>query len=244
MDIASGIYCIRNTVSDRRYVGSAVNITQRWRSHRSLLRMGRHHSRVLLRSWNKHGEEAFVFEVLEYVEDKTLLVAREQHWIDALNSACPVTGFNAAPKAGSALGFKHTDETRALMSRVRKGRRKSEVGRQNIRNALIIRNKSPEMRARVRASKLALYANFPERKEALLQQTARMWQKRRETGTMRGMYHTTPETRKKQSLAKKGRMTEAHKQAIVASNKRRALAARVGKDPVENQLFQEYDPIK
>ncbi len=110
----SGVYCIRNTISGRVYVGSAVRPRQRWNLHRSLLARGMHHSTKLQRSWEKYGPDAFMFEMLEQVEP-SLLVEREQAWIDKLNAACPRTGFNMAPVAGSSLGRKHPPEVLAKM---------------------------------------------------------------------------------------------------------------------------------
>lgn len=117
----SGIYAIRNIETGVCYVGQAVSIGDRWLSHKSCLRRGVHHALWLQASWNKRGEAAFVFEVLEYVPaDVELLCAAEQKWIDALNS-----GYNQAPAAGSTLGLKHpprSQEFRERMSRMNKGR--------------------------------------------------------------------------------------------------------------------------
>jgi group I intron endonuclease len=107
-----GIYVIRNTISGRRYVGSASRIDSRWRMHLKELRQGTHHSRVFQRSWDKHGEAAFSFDVLEFVEDKTSLVAREQFWIDALGAHHTLRGLNIAPKAGSNRGIIRSEEAR------------------------------------------------------------------------------------------------------------------------------------
>src|SRR5580765_3816293 len=86
--VISGIYCIRNVVSGRVYVGSAISILKRWGEHRRYLQKKNHHSEILQSSWNKHGEHAFVFEIIERVTDLSMLVAREQHWIDQLKTTC------------------------------------------------------------------------------------------------------------------------------------------------------------
>lgn len=112
--MTSAIYQIRNSVSGRVYVGSAVNVEQRWACHRHRLRKGNHHSIAMQRSWNKHGAEVFVFEILECVQPADL-IAREQYWIDALDATNPKTGFNMAPTAGNSLGRKHPPEIRAKM---------------------------------------------------------------------------------------------------------------------------------
>ncbi len=64
-------------------------------------------------AWRKYGERAFAFSVLEFVEDATLLIAREQFYIDTLKPE-----YNCAPIAGSCLGAKRTDETKRKVSQV------------------------------------------------------------------------------------------------------------------------------
>lgn len=154
-----GIYSIRNTVSGRVYVGSAVNITQRWHLHRSLLKRGKHHSILLQRSWVKHGPAVFSFDILELVDDKERLIEREQHWIDALNSANPSTGFNIAPKAGTSLGRKHPPEVLAKMRQPKKMPAKTPEHRAKISAAWMGNQfakgkpKTPEARAKMSAAK-------------------------------------------------------------------------------------------
>jgi group I intron endonuclease len=110
------IYQIRHIKSGKVYVGSAVNPRKRCRWHYAALRRGAHYSPYLQHAWDKHGEDAFVFEILEpvlFVED---LIPREQYWIDTKRAANPAHGFNGSPTAGSPLGRKHTDEARAKIS--------------------------------------------------------------------------------------------------------------------------------
>lgn len=121
----SGIYCIRNLVSGRRYVGSASNFEKRWRLHLRNLQTGDHHSRILQASWNKHGESAFVFQILEYVGDRQELLKREQFWIDAIGAATQDRGLNVLPVAGSSLGRPQTASARAKIAAARLGTKKS-----------------------------------------------------------------------------------------------------------------------
>jgi group I intron endonuclease len=79
-----GIYVIVCKVNDKRYVGSARNIYQRWASHRSMLRHHKTHSHILQAAWDKYGEENFEFMALERVDDLDNLIAREQHYINLL----------------------------------------------------------------------------------------------------------------------------------------------------------------
>lgn len=104
---SSGIYQIRNTINGKRYVGSAKCFRVRWNAHRANLRKGAHHSPHLQSSWEKNGEGAFAFEILELCVPRELL-AREQVWIDRLKPA-----FNVCRVAGNTLGRKCSPETRA-----------------------------------------------------------------------------------------------------------------------------------
>jgi group I intron endonuclease len=115
MKVKSGIYFIQNIENGKIYIGSAVHITERWRLHKVHLRNGNHHNKHLQAAWIKHGEDSFRFGVIEYIEDKDILLEREQYWIDQ-NGVCDrEIGYNAAPVAGGMLGFKHSEETKARL---------------------------------------------------------------------------------------------------------------------------------
>lgn len=94
-----GIYAIVNTVNGKTYIGSSSNIEQRWYGHRRDLRGGHHHSSVLQRAWNKYGEAAFVFQVMEVIKDIKDLFNAEQRWIDFLQTAKKDKGYNLNPYA-------------------------------------------------------------------------------------------------------------------------------------------------
>lgn len=111
----SGIYRIRNLVNDKCYVGSAVNIRKRWHVHRSYLSRGVHHNRYLTAAWSKYGQDAFIFEVIEYCT-KESLIEREQYYIDTLRPE-----YNLSPTAGNCLGVKHSEEVRRRRSELNKG---------------------------------------------------------------------------------------------------------------------------
>jgi len=89
----SGIYRITNKLNNKRYIGSAIDLAARWRTHRFRLSNNNHHSIKLQRSWSKHGEDTFTFEVLEEVikpsnitkkEWRSLILSREQYYLDIL----------------------------------------------------------------------------------------------------------------------------------------------------------------
>lgn len=113
--LSAAIYQIRNTSNERIYVGSAVRLAKRWKEHLRDLRAGVHHSQKLQNAWNKYGEAAFCFEVLEYVQNRDALLQREQAWIDSLN-AYSRANYNVCRTAGSQLGMKASEATRKKLS--------------------------------------------------------------------------------------------------------------------------------
>lgn len=146
----SGIYRIRNAANSKVYVGSAVNLAARWRQHLSLLRRGLHHSVKLQRAWNKYGESAFDFTVLEYAPGDSQLVKVEQRWIDQVRPE-----YNIAKKAGSRLGVPLGAEARAKMSAVRIGKRPTEETRQKMSAWQLGRKRSEETCLKISESKKA-----------------------------------------------------------------------------------------
>lgn len=112
--IKSGIYGLINIVTGKVYVGQAFNIKKRWTNHEVELRLERHCNPYLQASWNKYTEDAFIFIVLEYCGQEVLTV-REQHWMDKLKACDRQFGYNQAPAAGSLLGFKASEETKAKL---------------------------------------------------------------------------------------------------------------------------------
>lgn len=82
----SGIYEIVNKINGYRYIGKSKNVANRLGQHKSLLRNNHHIYRtgklsLLQKAWNKYGEDAFEFKIIEFCEvDK--LNEREQYWID------------------------------------------------------------------------------------------------------------------------------------------------------------------
>lgn len=112
----SGVYMIEHRESGKKYVGSAAwSFASRWNQHRHDLRKGKHKNSYLQRAWDKYGEDAFEFRVIEpcLPEHATGV---EQVFIDWYKSADPEFGYNNCPTAGSRFGSKASDETKAKQS--------------------------------------------------------------------------------------------------------------------------------
>jgi group I intron endonuclease len=77
-----GIYRIKNLRNNKCYYGSSKNIEKRFKTHLRQLKKGKHHNKHLQRSWDKHGENYFVFEVVEECNE-TVLLELEQKYLDS-----------------------------------------------------------------------------------------------------------------------------------------------------------------
>lgn len=150
--MTSGVYAILCRASGRQYTGSSADIQKRWRQHKSMLRRGKHHSPPLQNAWNKYGEDAFEFVVLEECA-VNLLLELEQHYID---QCCD--GYNCAPVAGTRRGVPQSPEARAKISAAMTGRKLSVETRAKMGAAKrghkysVGRVVSPETRAKIGAA--------------------------------------------------------------------------------------------
>lgn len=88
-------YCIYRIVcfpTGRVYIGLTHNPKHRRNEHFSKLKKGLHPNPRLQRAYDKHGKEAFFFEVLERGLSAEQVGEREQHWIETFD--CRKKGFN------------------------------------------------------------------------------------------------------------------------------------------------------
>lgn len=90
----AGIYCIHNVSNNKRYIGSSRNISGRWRVHKSKLRLKKHHSDHLQKSYNLNSSQ-FEYEIIELIDDLSQLETREQYWVDFYQSYKSDFGYNA-----------------------------------------------------------------------------------------------------------------------------------------------------
>lgn len=90
----SGIYAIENIYNNKVYVGSSIDIENRWNRHKKDLIKNRHHNIFMQRSYRKYGENCFVYFILEKLdtERKELIKEKEQYWIDLVEPEYNIGG--------------------------------------------------------------------------------------------------------------------------------------------------------
>jgi group I intron endonuclease len=129
-----GVYLITNTISGKVYVGSSTDTKKRWRVHKCQLRKGTHDNPHLQSAWNKYGETAFVFQLLEEC-GREYLVEREGFWIAHYDAMDPSHGYNLNDATGGATGDSNpmrTPTTAAKVSRALLGKAKTRDHSRNI----------------------------------------------------------------------------------------------------------------
>ena len=139
------IYRITNMLTDDFYIGSAQSFERRAWQHRYDLRRNGHKNPHMQASWNKYGEDAFVFEVLEEVPDGEKVLEIENKYLHACvgQPNC----FNVNRDAiYSRLGQTLSDSSKAQLSASRKGK---AAGEQHYRYGQTV---SEEIRAKISAT--------------------------------------------------------------------------------------------
>lgn len=111
---APGIYCIKNVLNNKIYVGQSVNIAERFREHKSHLSNNCHGNEYLQNAWNKYGENNFIFEILEKCSKEELDI-KERYWIMYYNSNVRDYGYNY--ESGGHKNKKLSEETKVKISK-------------------------------------------------------------------------------------------------------------------------------
>ncbi len=87
-----GIYSIINVVNNKKYIGSSKNLYNRLHEHYHNLKHNKAHNSYLQNSWNKYGEDNFIYEIICFCELKEQFI-KEQYYLDLYNPE-----YNFAPK--------------------------------------------------------------------------------------------------------------------------------------------------
>jgi len=111
----SGIYMWTNKLTNDIYIGQSIDLSKRFKKYFTLSYLKSKNSLIISRALIKYGFSNFSVTILEYCE-KSDLLAREQYYFDKLNPQ-----YNILKIAGSSLYHKHSEETKAKISKSLKG---------------------------------------------------------------------------------------------------------------------------
>lgn len=117
-----GIYCIRNIVNNKVYIGKSKNIYQRIQQH--IYDLNNNNKKCendhLRNAWSKYGGDFFEYFVLEFLEENEKLVAeRELYWMKIYNSLDNNKGYNLRSDSDSRM-IVHKDTSDKISQRLKK----------------------------------------------------------------------------------------------------------------------------
>jgi group I intron endonuclease len=123
MKRSPGVYLLKNTVNEKVYIGSSVNVASRIQNHIKSLRENTHINPELQNFWNKYGEKSFIFICILVCERKDIIYY-EQLVIDFYTNKLGWANlFNVLRVAGSRLGAKLTEQHKANLKKACIGNR-------------------------------------------------------------------------------------------------------------------------
>jgi group I intron endonuclease len=115
----SGIYRWVNTLTGETYIGSSTNLANRFKdyfSQKNIERILERSESRILRAIQTYGYSKFSINILEYC-DSTETIIREQYYIDLFSPE-----YNILKITGNSLGYKHTEEAKAKISKIHLGK--------------------------------------------------------------------------------------------------------------------------
>lgn len=158
----AGVYCWTRLDSEKKYVGSSVDLYRRFMQYYNIKYITRAaKSSLICKALLKYGYSSFKLEILEYC-DPSLVIEREQYYIDVLKPE-----YNILSVAGSLFGYKHTpeslekmreialnrsDETKARLREAALGKtyKHTEETKIKLRDAVLGKKHSEETKAKLR----------------------------------------------------------------------------------------------
>jgi group I intron endonuclease len=133
--IISGIYQIECLKNNKKYIGSAINLSKRRDKHFSDLRNCKHENNYLQKAWNKYGEDNFEFSILESQIICEDLLSWEQAFLDYYQSYKRDKGYNIRQFADSNLGIKFGPRSEEVKQKMRDNHGGSMIGKHHTEEA-------------------------------------------------------------------------------------------------------------
>lgn len=115
------IYQITNTVNGKIYVGKTNNLNRRWYEHRRAGTRGGN-CKYLNRAFNKHGNDAFEIQVLDYTESDREASELEKLYIGLFQANNSAKGYNLTKGGEGVAGLRWSQEARLKLSASQRGK--------------------------------------------------------------------------------------------------------------------------
>lgn len=112
----AGIYKISNTINNKVYIGSTVNLYDRYHNHKSRVKRNAHENYYFQKDVCEYGLDSFVFEVIELCE-KDNLKQLESRYMDEYKSYNEQFGYNIMIKEDSTFSREKRVSTREKISK-------------------------------------------------------------------------------------------------------------------------------
>jgi len=147
----SAVYSLINKINRHVYVGSSIHLASRMRNYlnNTFLKSKQNNNMPIVTALLKYDQSNFTLLIFEYVEPESLTI-RETFYITFL-----MPYYNVLKQGYSSLGYKHTEDTKDLLSKLAKNRTHSDKTKALIARALTgennpFYNKSHSLESKVR----------------------------------------------------------------------------------------------
>ena len=138
--MTSGIYYIKNIITEKGYIGSSKNIYRRKNEHFRELRKSKHANKHLQGSWNKYGEESFIFSIVINCPEEYIFKL-EQWFLSKSNYNCE---YNICKEVELPPKLVFTDELKLKMSEGSKLRANKYEEKLRLKSLAVSNWKNPE----------------------------------------------------------------------------------------------------
>ncbi len=118
----SGVYLLINKINGHTYVGSSINLASRIKNYlnNSFLKSKQNVNMPVVKALLKYDQSSFAFFILQYVTPESLTIT-ETFFITYV-----IPYYNVLKQGYSCLGYKHTEQTKNLLSKLASNRVHSE----------------------------------------------------------------------------------------------------------------------